>query len=249
MINLKRILIIILLLLCSPVLAAVSIEQLTQMAQSGNHKAQNDLGMAYYEGQLVQQNYQKAFYWLNQAASQGDMIAAGNLGLFYENGYNVVSVDYPKAIELFEKGAAAGNIAAMSNLGVMYQNGLGVEKDPNKAYQLFTQAANLGSPLAMYNLGGYFFKQQDANASYKWFKLSADSNYPAGMRQVGFFKEFGVGTNLSYPDAYMWFNLALAHGDKLSQSALNQLLPKMTPDQIAEGKKLLAEAQNTTTSS
>ena len=50
------------------------------MAQGGDASAQNELGLLYYEGRGVVQNYGKAKEWFDKAVEQGHTGAQVNLG-------------------------------------------------------------------------------------------------------------------------------------------------------------------------
>ena len=49
------------------------------LAEQGNAKAQNVLGVMYRRGQGVARNSVRAFLWLNRAAARGDAIAKAEL--------------------------------------------------------------------------------------------------------------------------------------------------------------------------
>ena len=63
-----------------------ALELLILLADQGNAKAQNNLGLMYDEGTGVPQNYAEAVKWYRKAASQGDAVAQSNLasGLWYK---------------------------------------------------------------------------------------------------------------------------------------------------------------------
>ena len=50
----------------------------------------------------------------------------------------------------------------------------------------------------------------------------------------------GNGVKKDYVQAYMWLSLAVAAGDE-GHAVVDELAAKMTPKQIAEGKRLVAE--------
>lgn len=54
------------------------IELLEKAAEQGDHKAQYELGEAYYYGKGVLQSYSKAKYWREKAAFQGEFNAYSN---------------------------------------------------------------------------------------------------------------------------------------------------------------------------
>ncbi len=124
------------------------ISELLKVAEQGDAKAQNELGVMYYtgeafsttgSGQVLDNDPELAAVWLLRSAEQGYSDAQFNLGLMYTNGEGV-EVDTSKAAELFKKAAEQGNIDAQYNLAVMYYTGKGVAKDVDKAIKWFEKA-------------------------------------------------------------------------------------------------------------
>jgi TPR repeat protein len=59
-------------------------------AEQGYAKAQNNLGLMYYSGQGVQQDYAEAIKWYRKAIEQGYADAQYILGVMYANGEGVL---------------------------------------------------------------------------------------------------------------------------------------------------------------
>ncbi|MEJ2653191.1 MAG: tetratricopeptide repeat protein, partial [Gammaproteobacteria bacterium] len=76
-------------------------------AIQGFVNAQFILGVAYYQGRGVPQDYAKARYWWTKAAAQGLAQAQFNLGIAYARGRGVAQ-DYVKATYRYRKAAAQG---------------------------------------------------------------------------------------------------------------------------------------------
>ncbi len=57
-----------------------------RLADRGVPQAQYNLGLMYYHGKAVPQDYAEAVTWFRKAAEQGDADAQYNLGFMYENG-------------------------------------------------------------------------------------------------------------------------------------------------------------------
>ncbi len=62
---------------------------LAAKARAGDVDAQNELGIAYFEGKGVKPNQKKAVYWFRQGAEHGYAIATCNLALHYWMGWGV----------------------------------------------------------------------------------------------------------------------------------------------------------------
>ncbi|WP_143226598.1 tetratricopeptide repeat protein, partial [Actibacterium pelagium] len=59
-------------------------------AEQGHASAQFNLGVTYYNGDGVTQDYAEAAKWYRKAAEQGDASAQNNLAKMYYNGFGVI---------------------------------------------------------------------------------------------------------------------------------------------------------------
>lgn len=84
------------------------------LADAGNHLAQYNLGVMYYEGYGIPQNYAKALEWFLKAANQNYDEAQRNLGVMYYDG-NGVERDDVQAYMWFDIAASNGNQQAHQN--------------------------------------------------------------------------------------------------------------------------------------
>ena len=71
-------------------------EQTRKAAEQGKAAAQHNLGVMYYQGEGLPQDYAKAMKWFRKAAEQGNAPAQFMLGLMYGGGEGV-SEDYVQA--------------------------------------------------------------------------------------------------------------------------------------------------------
>lgn len=83
------------------------ISDLRRKAAQGDAEAQYNLGMLYYEGYDVNQDYATARQWWEEAAAEGNAWAQYRLGVLYSKGRGVPQDD-ATAREWFEKAAAQG---------------------------------------------------------------------------------------------------------------------------------------------
>lgn len=65
-----------------------------QAAKKSNAEAQGKIGLAYKYGNGVNQDFDKALFWLNNGAENGDSTAQFNLGNIYLNGLAYYSIHY-----------------------------------------------------------------------------------------------------------------------------------------------------------
>lgn len=112
-----------------------------QAAAEGDADAQFNLGLFYYTGYGMPQDYEQAAYWLNQAAMQGQADALCGLGRMYEMGEGVPQ-DYAQAFSLYRKAADQGHADAQCHLACMFINGNGVTTDFAQAVPWLRKALN-----------------------------------------------------------------------------------------------------------
>jgi TPR repeat protein len=127
---------------------ATVLNDLRPLAEQGDANAQNNLGVLYYNGQGVPQDYVQARQWFEKAAAQGEANAQNSLGVLYYNGEGGPQ-DYTKARQWYEKAAAQGDAYAQFNLGVLYYNGQGVLHDYVQAHMWSNLAAANGHKKAV----------------------------------------------------------------------------------------------------
>ena len=95
-----------------------ALPQLLRAAQQGVAWAQADLGTTYEFGISLQQDFNRAAYWYEQAATQGYAGAQTNLGVLYAQG-DGVPYDRSKAVFWLRKSAAQGDKVAKDNLRIL----------------------------------------------------------------------------------------------------------------------------------
>jgi uncharacterized protein len=120
----------------------------TQAADNGLAIAQYNLGVMYFTGEGVAQDYQQSFHYTQLAAEQGHVNAMVNLGVLY---YNQLGVQpewmavwplslinrerhYREAAHWYALAAEYDHGGAQYNLATMYETGLGVEQNLSQAY-------------------------------------------------------------------------------------------------------------------
>ena len=116
-------------------------------AQQGFDKAQYKLGVCYYYGDGVEQNYEKAVEWYMKSANQGNSNAQNDLGYCYGKGYGVEQ-NMEKEVEWYTKAANQGHLTAQCNLGKCYRYGDGVKQDYEKAITWLEKSAKQGNESA-----------------------------------------------------------------------------------------------------
>ena len=122
---------------------ATDLIQTQRLADQGDAIAQYDLGVLYYQGKEVRQDYTKAIEWYGKAANQGHADAQTILGVIYESGKGVRQ-DYAKAKQWYEKAANQDQAVAQYYLGGIYYIGKGVRQNRVVAKEWFGKACDNG---------------------------------------------------------------------------------------------------------
>lgn len=112
-------------------------------AEQGNEIAIEEMGMKYYEGFGVEQDYAEALKWLKLAAQKGKSSAYSSIGIMYRDGQGV-DPDLTLAEENFKKGAAAGNSYSTFLLARLYGH-YADPLQPQKALKWYERASEMGS--------------------------------------------------------------------------------------------------------
>lgn len=110
-----------------------ALSRMTERAAAGDARHQFNLGLTYYYGKGVAQDYGKAAYWYSKAARQGLANAQNNLAAMYQAGQSVPQ-SYPRAAFYYAKAAEQGHAIAQTNLSNLYFHGEGVSRDRARAY-------------------------------------------------------------------------------------------------------------------
>jgi uncharacterized protein len=115
-----------------------------ELAESGNAKAQNNLGILYRKGLGVEKDSTEAFKWYKMAAKQNFAKAQFNLGLMYKQG-NGIDQDLKKALKWYRKSAINGYARAQYALALRYEKGNGVRRNLVNSLKWLNLALNRAS--------------------------------------------------------------------------------------------------------
>jgi len=118
-------------------------KELRKSAEGGDASAQNKLGLLYYEGKGVPQDYRQAKQLFEEAAKQGHAGAQTNLGTIYLHGEGAPRSDR-MALFWFSQAAEQQDALAFAKLGLMYAQGRGVLQDFIQAHMWYNLSAAHG---------------------------------------------------------------------------------------------------------
>ena len=156
--------------------------------------------------------------------------------------------DYATELRITRPLAESGTAWAQTFLGGSYDNGEGVPQDDQEAAKWYRLAAGQGYAPAQSNLGVMYENGegvlQDYKEAVKWYRLAAEQGLGKGQSNLGDMYENGRGVVQDNIRAHMWFNLAAVSGDKGAIKNRDNMVSKMTPEQIGEAQKLARECQD-----
>lgn len=179
---------------------------LIKLANAGNPKAQNQLGLMYQYGYGINQqstiDLVKAKYWLEQAANQNYPVAIHNLAALI---YNEATTDgeFETALNLFTKAATLNHYESYNFIGNYYNEGLIYPKNFKKAVENYKIAADKSNASGQFNMGqAYYYGEgvdQDYKVAFDWYQKAANQGYDLAYIQLSRYYEKGllVTTNIS----------------------------------------------------
>lgn len=178
------------------------IAALKHRAESGDAKAQVDLGLAYAVGDGLAPDDSQAVKWFRKAADQGDAAGEYFLGEVYATGRGV-PVDYAEALKWLRRSAEQGDARGQYNLAAMYMQGLGVAKDDAEAAKWMRKAADQGLAAGQFGLGvmyahGRGVAESPAEA-VKWYRRAADQGDPDALNNLAFLLATSKDANVRDP--------------------------------------------------
>ncbi|MEZ5527783.1 MAG: HAD family acid phosphatase [Gammaproteobacteria bacterium] len=150
------------------------------LAQQGDARAQNNLGILYRNGEGVVQDYDLAREWLLRAAAQGWARAQFSLGMMYDFGQGLARNEQ-EAVRWYELAAAQDDADAAFNLAGLYSEGRGVSRNLEQAALWYGRAAALGHANAQNVLGKIYaegrYLPQNLEEAERLFRLAAQQGH------------------------------------------------------------------------
>ena len=218
-----------------------------QAAEQGDAEAQYKLGMCYYNGDGVPQNYAEAVKWFRQAAEQGHPKAQYILGYCYEYGDGVPQ-NSAEALKWWRKAAEQGHASAQYYLGYCYEYGFGVPQNYTEAVKWYRKAAEQGDAYAQF-YWGYRYKNgrgvpKDKEEAVKWYRKAAEQGHAEAQNNLGECYHKGEGVPKNYAEAAKWYRKAAEQGRAEAQNNMGECYHKGegVPKNYAEAAKWYRKA-------
>lgn len=118
-----------------------------------------------------------------------------------------------------------------------------------KAYEIlypFAQAGNADAEEligVMYAMG--LGVERDDFRAFEWYLRSSLKGHPGAQSGIGWYYEVGRGvTEVDLVRAYLWYGLSAIGGDPDAAISIEEVVKKMTPEQIEHAKILIEDYRN-----
>ncbi|WP_134044619.1 tetratricopeptide repeat protein [Helicobacter pullorum] len=140
--------------------------ELERQCNNGDTGSCVDLGILYFNGDSVKQDYKKANELFSKACEMNNAEGCAYLGILYYYG-DGVKQDYKKAMELYNKACEMNNAWGCAYLGYLYDNGYGVRQNYKKARELYNKACEMNNAQGCNNLGILYYNGKGVKQDYK----------------------------------------------------------------------------------
>ncbi|KAG9287676.1 hypothetical protein G9A89_000088 [Geosiphon pyriformis] len=175
------------------------------------------LGFVIKHGIGVKYDLNRAFYWYELAAKNGDSLAQNEVGYSYLYGEGT-EVNHQKAFAWFQMSAEAGNAFGQSSLAFCYKEGIGTNPKSYIAIKLYEKAAEAGYYEARTLLGTCYFYGVGTNLNWKkafWcYHIAAAAQNKLAQLNLGYIYRNGIGLPKDIHSAIRFYNLALQNGEE-----------------------------------
>ena len=192
-----------------------AVKWLLKASEAGNPVAQAELAAMYHDGDVVEQDYAKAYELYHQSASLdclAGIIGLGNLLVLGEG----VHKNEELAMSLFEKAASMGSLECMIHLGRVYLDGSIVPKDIALSCKYYEMAAEKGDVGSHEQLGYIYGSQQHGilnyEESFRHHLYAAEHGNAIAMFNLGVMYENGEGVEKDDDVAVDWYTKSAKAG-------------------------------------
>ncbi|XP_060687152.1 protein sel-1 homolog 1-like [Hemiscyllium ocellatum] len=169
------------------------------IAEKGDLQSQVGLGQLHLTGgRGIEQDFEKAVYYLSKAAHGGSTNALGFLGKMYSEGNEIVPQNNETALMYFRMAAERGNPIGLTGLGLAYLYGKGVPVDYEEALKYFKKAAEKGWVDGHFQLGVMHYAglgvKKDYKMAVKYFHHASQAGHVLALYNLA--QMYGSGTGV-----------------------------------------------------
>lgn len=223
--------------------AAAQVDTIAMMidkANKGDAKAQNTVGIWYYNGKdTLRQDYKKALNYWFLSAKQGNAYAIGNMAMCYQLGRGA-DKDSLTAVKLYKKALTQGNKSLIpkheqlvKNHGSLfsslllrdcYRDGIGTDVDQKKYAYYLEKAASAGHEASQYELALLLLNSNRADKAASWMKKAAGQGNVGATYYYGLLLFNGQGVAQNKSEGINYLKKASAKGFSMADYQLGRIL-------------------------
>lgn len=205
-------------------------QELLARAEANDVQAIFEVAKAYYIGEEVEEDNDKAFELFSKVVALDPSFADvySRIGRCYEKGWGT-NLDLEKAIEAYTTGANLNSSGCHYYLAVAYENGTGVEQNDQMAIHHYRIAADLGDTDSMVEMGhryreGNGVEKNDVTAT-EYYRKAAEKDDSNGVYQLAKAYYNGLGVDKDVPlSTQLWEKSAeLGHWGAQFYTGINYL--------------------------
>jgi TPR repeat protein len=199
---------------------------LSQAVRAKSLTARFNLGMAYYNGDGVPQNPNKAAQWLQVAEKQNFAEAQYVLGMLLAEGEEGLPKNLSQGVRLLNKAAKQGHKLARAYLEKMDLNPVTISnKGAQTAPSKFSNFTGSEDEKILHEARKYYTgigRSKNYEKAFSMLLPLAKGGYAEAARLVGLMKLSGRGTEKNPKDAKQWLSVAAQKGDEVARRMLEQ---------------------------
>ena len=202
------------------------IELLFHAIRTNSLTARFNLGMAYYNGDGVEQDTAKAFQWLKVAERQNFAEAQYFLGMLLAEGADGVPQDTQSAQELLQKAFMQNHKLAgkyLKKLQATPEPSPAKRPEPSLSDQVILEP-NVENQKILLEARKYYTgigKPRNYETAYKMLLPLAKAGVAEASRYIGLMKLTGKGTEKNPKEAKVWLSAAAQNGDDHARRMLD----------------------------
>ena len=198
-----------------------ALKWLKKVAESGDDKAQVDLGNELYD-----KDCKEALKWYLKAVENNNAEGQWRLGWLYESG-KLGKADYVNAEKWYKKASENNNAEGQWRLGWLYESGKLGKADYVNAEKWYKKASENNNAEGQWRLGrlyesGNLGKVDYVNAE-KWWKKAAENDNAEGQWRLGWLYKRGYLGKADYVSAEKWYKKAAENNNSNGQLGLGLL--------------------------
>ena len=177
-----------------------ALKWLKKVAESGDDKAQVDLGNELYD-----KDCKEALKWYLKAVENNNTEGQWRLGSLYRSG-NLGKADYANAEKWYKKASENNNAEGQWRLGWLYASGNLGKVDYVNAEKWYKKAAENNNSKGQLKLGLLYESiEKNYTKAVEWYNKAIKNNDVEAMYRLGLCYEEGKGVKKDVEVAFQWY--------------------------------------------